>query len=332
VDCGGSCAACPTCADGKRNGDELGTDCGGSCAAECPPTCEDQLQNGDEVKVDCGGSCLECGTACTVDRPCEATDVIMKMMQLTEECEATGTPGVPCRGARSAGLFVSQLMAHFCSLVNGDTSAVNQIRTDRYHLVKIELFAEDGTQMYVMRDNQMGCKTGREPGCLGMDDTIGPGDTITIDCGESAGEQEVRDRAGPNKPCWQTCSLALAIIRKGWRAGEGSNRAAPVVQIDFEAARVFLGQWFGLELATLDCHRVPNGPSEFDCAGECEGTAVFDCEGTCGGTHYIDSCGVCGGFELCNWDDDTPPWPPYNGFEEWNGLVTDAEHAHDHGR
>jgi hypothetical protein len=165
VDCGGSCAACPTCADGKRNGDELGTDCGGSCAAECPPTCEDQLQNGDEVKVDCGGSCLECGTACTVDRPCEATDVIMKMMQLTEECEATGTPGVPCRGARSAGLFVSQLMAHFCSLVNGDTSAVNQIRTDRYHLVKIELFAEDGTQMYVMRDNQMGCKTGREPGC-----------------------------------------------------------------------------------------------------------------------------------------------------------------------
>ena len=36
VDCGGSCAACPTCSDGVRNGTETGVDCGGSCAA-CTP-------------------------------------------------------------------------------------------------------------------------------------------------------------------------------------------------------------------------------------------------------------------------------------------------------
>ena len=36
IDCGGSCAACPTCSDGVKNGTETGVDCGGSCAA-CTP-------------------------------------------------------------------------------------------------------------------------------------------------------------------------------------------------------------------------------------------------------------------------------------------------------
>jgi hypothetical protein len=60
VDCGGSCSACPTCADGTQNGDETGVDCGGSCSA-CP-TCADGTQNGDETGVDCGGSCSACPT------------------------------------------------------------------------------------------------------------------------------------------------------------------------------------------------------------------------------------------------------------------------------
>jgi hypothetical protein len=82
-----------------------------------------------------------------------------------------------------------------------------------------------------------------------MDDTIGPGDTITIDCGESAGEQEVRDRAGPNKTLLAN-SLTSTSVRVG-APGRVLIEPLLLVQVDFEAARVFLGQWFGLELATL---------------------------------------------------------------------------------
>jgi hypothetical protein len=70
-------------------------------------------------------------------------------------------------------------------------------------------------------------------------------------------------------------------------------------EVEFDALRTFLAQWFGVELATLDCHRVPNGPAEWDCAGVCGGDAVRDCDGTCNGGVYVDSCGVCGGFSLC---------------------------------
>ena len=60
VDCGGtSCAACPSCDDSVRNGDEVKRDCGGSCSP-CP-TCADGLKNSDEEKVDCGGTyCKAC--------------------------------------------------------------------------------------------------------------------------------------------------------------------------------------------------------------------------------------------------------------------------------
>jgi hypothetical protein len=36
VDCGGSCDACPTCSDGKKNQGERGVDCEGPCPNECP--------------------------------------------------------------------------------------------------------------------------------------------------------------------------------------------------------------------------------------------------------------------------------------------------------
>ena len=94
VDCGGSCTACPTCADHTRNGDEtghklnrtlqathivqlcrlikfacltelcvivcwwcVGVDCGGSCAA-CP-TCTDGSRNGDETGIKALLTCVE---------------------------------------------------------------------------------------------------------------------------------------------------------------------------------------------------------------------------------------------------------------------------------
>ncbi|OIO66491.1 hypothetical protein COY28_00925 [Candidatus Woesearchaeota archaeon CG_4_10_14_0_2_um_filter_57_5] len=61
VDCGGSCAPCPTCDDGVQNQGEFGLDCGGPCASTCP-TCFDKLMDGDETGVDCGGSCGPCAT------------------------------------------------------------------------------------------------------------------------------------------------------------------------------------------------------------------------------------------------------------------------------
>lgn len=49
----------PTCADGFKNGTEIGIDCGGGCVA-CASFCADGLQNGNELGVDCGGACPDC--------------------------------------------------------------------------------------------------------------------------------------------------------------------------------------------------------------------------------------------------------------------------------
>jgi hypothetical protein len=62
IDCGGSCAACPTCNDGIKNQGETGVDCGGPCAAVCP-TCSDGIQNQNETGIDCGGPCSPCPAA-----------------------------------------------------------------------------------------------------------------------------------------------------------------------------------------------------------------------------------------------------------------------------
>ncbi len=59
IDCGGPCpAACPTCNDGVKNGDETYKDCGGSC----PACCGDGKKNANEKEVDCGGGCSKCPT------------------------------------------------------------------------------------------------------------------------------------------------------------------------------------------------------------------------------------------------------------------------------
>ncbi|MFC1691006.1 S8 family serine peptidase [Nanoarchaeota archaeon] len=66
IDCGGICAACPSCFDGKQNCHdnkcEEGVDCGGPCAANCAPAprCDDGIMNGYETGIDCGGYCGAC--------------------------------------------------------------------------------------------------------------------------------------------------------------------------------------------------------------------------------------------------------------------------------
>lgn len=48
-----------SCFNGIQDGDETGVDCGGSCAP-CP-TCDDGIQNGGETGIDCGGpDCEPC--------------------------------------------------------------------------------------------------------------------------------------------------------------------------------------------------------------------------------------------------------------------------------
>ncbi len=49
-----------SCTDGTMNGTETGIDCGGSCAP-CP-SCTDGIMNGEETGVDCGGSCSVCSS------------------------------------------------------------------------------------------------------------------------------------------------------------------------------------------------------------------------------------------------------------------------------
>ncbi len=68
IDCGGSCPACSTCKDGKKNGNETGIDCGGSCPP-CQTSCYDKKKNGNETGIDCGGSCLAVGRFCPVQCP-----------------------------------------------------------------------------------------------------------------------------------------------------------------------------------------------------------------------------------------------------------------------
>jgi hypothetical protein len=87
------------CSDGTTSGDESGVDCGGSCApcpsgggcgdaADCTsgvcssgicqsPTCNDGVRNGTELAVDCGGACpngCPTGTTCTTSGDCTAPD------------------------------------------------------------------------------------------------------------------------------------------------------------------------------------------------------------------------------------------------------------------
>lgn len=93
--------ACPTCTDGKKNGDESDVDCGGDCPSKCatgqacgkgadcthgvctsgkceaPPaaTCDDGLKNQDESDIDCGGvRCKKCTETqgCNSGADCES--------------------------------------------------------------------------------------------------------------------------------------------------------------------------------------------------------------------------------------------------------------------
>ncbi len=87
--------ACPSCTDGRRNGDETDVDCGGPECGDCAvgkgcttgsdcvtgvcsqgvclaASCADGVRNGNETDTDCGGSCQDCadGQACAVDGDC----------------------------------------------------------------------------------------------------------------------------------------------------------------------------------------------------------------------------------------------------------------------
>lgn len=90
VDCGGDCPPCFSCADGILNGNETGIDCGGDCIP-CP-TCVDGVQNGNETEVDCGGDCPPCPTC---------SDGVQNGDEEGIDCGGTECP--PCYGVGTLG-------------------------------------------------------------------------------------------------------------------------------------------------------------------------------------------------------------------------------------
>jgi hypothetical protein len=110
-----SCGTCPTCMDGKQNGDETGVDCGGSCqycvrASSCGPI-ESSGLLGSNVHAICtgtttGSTCLarpavghRVSTPGTVAELCAASN-ISSSAQLAQECAAqAATMFVPPRTA-----------------------------------------------------------------------------------------------------------------------------------------------------------------------------------------------------------------------------------------
>jgi hypothetical protein len=88
-DCGGPCAVCPQCANGIKDGDEVGIDCGGSCGG-CELLCNDDLLNGFENEIDCQYAIQGIEIACELCPTC--TDDVMNGTEVGIDC---GGPTCP---------------------------------------------------------------------------------------------------------------------------------------------------------------------------------------------------------------------------------------------
>ncbi|APR83575.1 Hypothetical protein A7982_08924 [Minicystis rosea] len=107
---------CPSCSDGKKNGDETDVDCGGTCPAKCAasracnkagdcesgvctggncaepagPGCNDGEKNGNETDKDCGGgACPGCkvGEGCVVGTDCESLACGVSHICVAPKCD-----------------------------------------------------------------------------------------------------------------------------------------------------------------------------------------------------------------------------------------------------
>lgn len=96
-----------SCFDGLKNQDETGVDCGGSCAP-CP-SCSDGIQNQGEIGVDCGGPCAACTTT-TLPTSTTVTEPTTTTTQLTTSTLAESKPPVVTgfvTGLSSGGLNIT---------------------------------------------------------------------------------------------------------------------------------------------------------------------------------------------------------------------------------
>jgi hypothetical protein len=149
--CSASTKLCqaPSCADGKRNGDEADVDCGGSCpkrceagkhcavgddcvggtcsGALCLPSCHDGVKNGAETGLDCGGyACGPChdGQGCEVggdclsgvcqDQRCVPAECVDGQKNGAESDVDCGGPCAPCapgKGCAKGADCTSQVCA-----------------------------------------------------------------------------------------------------------------------------------------------------------------------------------------------------------------------------
>lgn len=91
VDCGGSCPPCAQCANGIKDGDEIGIDCGGSCGS-CEQLCDDGLLNGLEDEIDCQNAGPGVDLICNACPTCD--DGIMNGDEVGIDCG--GTKCAPC--------------------------------------------------------------------------------------------------------------------------------------------------------------------------------------------------------------------------------------------
>jgi len=340
----------PTCDDGLSNGDEVGVDCGGSCAG-CPtgatcaasagcesgvcgdagtcqaPSCEDGVVNADESDRDCGGSCeRDCGPGggCRVDGDCEAGlfcpavtracvpvscgDGVQNGAEVLVDCgggcagcpdgSACGAAGDCASGACSAGV---------CQVPSCDDGATNQGETD------IDCGGSCG-----------GCPDGR--GCVaGRDCASGvcvAGACATPSCNDGVVNQNETD-VDCGGGCFRNCAIGDGCANGGdCQTGVcGAAGCGPGPGTCCQAPTCTDGVDNGSETA-VDCGNAACGPcpvgapctADAQCAlafcqqGQCRdpGTCVDGAQNgrevgvDCGGG----DCPVCGDLSACNQDAD----------------------------
>ena len=105
------------CFNGVQDGDETGVDCGGSCAP-CP-TCDDGIQNGGETGVDCGGpDCEPCAGIVDKTGLIEADEtwtssniyVLNQKVIVDEGVTLTIEPGTIIKGKKGINTLASALI------------------------------------------------------------------------------------------------------------------------------------------------------------------------------------------------------------------------------
>lgn len=123
-----------SCFNGIQDGDETGVDCGGSCAP-CP-TCDDGIQNGQETGIDCGGpDCEPCTGIVQVSGLLSGTNswtknniyVLNQKVVVEDGATLNIEAGTIIKGAAGQGSLASALIVARGGTINALGTAENPI-------------------------------------------------------------------------------------------------------------------------------------------------------------------------------------------------------------